>query len=106
MARKVIETFTDDIDGSEGATTVRFSYGAQEYEIDLAAKNANKLDKALMEFIPNARRVGKKTQTTSKTGRSKEELAAIRAWATYAGKPVSERGRIPQAILDEFDAAR
>jgi hypothetical protein len=103
MARRVIETFTDDIDGSEGAVTVRFAYGAQEYEVDLGKKNADKLDKALMEFIPNARRVGKKSAV--KSGGKRNDLAAVRAWANDNGHAVSERGRVPQNVIDAYDEA-
>lgn len=100
MARKVIETFTDDIDGSEGATTVRFSYGSQEYEIDLGKKNADKLDRALMEFIPNARRIGKKTSRPTK-----RELGPVRTWAADNGFELNPRGRVPKAVIEAYEAA-
>lgn len=110
MARKIIETISDDIDGTEGAETISFSLDGTAYEIDLAERNANKLYDALKPYREAGRKVGASrapsaSKPRSKASRSKDELAAIRAWATYAGKEVSERGRIPQAILDEFDAA-
>jgi hypothetical protein len=42
----------------------------------------------------------------ARTGkRSKEELAAIRAWARAHGHEVADRGNPPRAVLDAYDAA-
>jgi hypothetical protein len=35
VARREIVTVIDDLDGNEGATTVRFAFGDQSYQIDL-----------------------------------------------------------------------
>lgn len=105
MAKKIIETITDDIDGSEGASTIRFAYGSQEYEIDLGPKNANKLDQALADFISNARRVGKTDRGTKKAAGKKRELGPVRTWAAENGYKLNDRGRIPKDVLDAYDAA-
>jgi hypothetical protein len=34
----------------------------------------------------------------------REQNKAIRAWAKRKGKPISDRGRIPQEIVDEYNA--
>lgn len=103
MAKKIIETITDDLDGSEGASTVTFSYGSQSYEIDLSPRNADKLDKALSQFIGAARRTGK-TSAPSKAGR-KRELGPVRTWAAKNGFELNDRGRIPKEVLEAYDAA-
>jgi hypothetical protein len=35
----------------------------------------------------------------------KSQLAAIRDWARQNGYEVSDRGRVPRSIVDEFNAA-
>ncbi len=49
----------------------------------------------------------KRSSSTGKSGsgRSKDELANIRAWAQANGHQVSERGRIRQDVLDAYHAA-
>ena len=47
MAQKVQTLLIDDLDGGEAQTTVRFGLDGTEYEIDLSAKNADALRKAL-----------------------------------------------------------
>ena len=36
----------------------------------------------------------------------REQNKAIRAWAKKNGKDISDRGRIPQDIVDEYHATR
>jgi hypothetical protein len=40
MAQKITVTLEDDLDGGPAAETVRFTFGATDYEIDLNKKNA------------------------------------------------------------------
>ena len=49
----------------------------------------------------------KRSSSASKSGsgRSKDELSNIRAWAQANGHQVSERGRIKKDILDAYHAA-
>src|SRR6201986_3183876 len=56
VAQKIQTLFIDDIDGSEAEGTVRFALDGAEYEIDLNAKNANALRKALSRYVEAARR--------------------------------------------------
>ncbi|MBO0985022.1 Lsr2 family protein [Rathayibacter sp. SD072] len=109
MAQKV--TLVDDIDGtpldSDGGT-IRFGIDGANYEIDLSAKNTQKLHDALEDFVTNARRVrgngGTATSSTAKKG-DPQRLKAIREWANANGHTVSSRGRIPTEIQDAYDAA-
>ena len=47
MAQKIQVLFIDDLDGGEAEGTVRFGLDGADYEIDLSAKNAAALRKAL-----------------------------------------------------------
>jgi hypothetical protein len=47
---------TDDLDGTEGAETVRFGMGGDMFEIDLSEDNHAKLKHALSPFIDHGRK--------------------------------------------------
>ena len=59
MARQEIVTVIDDLDGSEGATTVRFAFGDQSYEIDLNEQHTEELRAALDPYITAGRRLSR-----------------------------------------------
>lgn len=44
------------------------------------------------------------TESSGDSGRGEVEIAAIRAWAQYAGKDVPTEGPLPQEIIAEFYA--
>ena len=47
MAQRVVVTLSDDIDGGVAEETVHFAVDGKSYEIDLSARNAEKLRSAL-----------------------------------------------------------
>src|SRR4051812_40170143 len=100
MARQVIEQFYDDIDGTEGAITVKFSLEGKSYEIDLSDKNRNKRAQALEPSIAAGRKTG---TTRSSSPRGKSDAAAIRVWAAENNIPVPSRGRMPAAIVEQYN---
>src|SRR3954447_3267974 len=95
MAREVV--ITDDLDGSSNARTITYSFEGQEYEIDLAEKNLEKLREALKPYLDNSRPVereqpilqvvpssggrGRRRSGTSAGGSGRTDLAEIRQWA-------------------------
>lgn len=117
MAQKVLVQFVDDLDGtsSDDIETVTFALDGVSYEIDLAPENAEKLRDGVADFVGSARRVGGRlkrgagqkpaspTKTTPPSNR--EQTKAIREWARQQGHSLSDRGRIPQHIVDEFEEA-
>lgn len=108
MAQKVNIILVDDIDGSEATETVTFGLDGTSYEIDLNEKNADALRGALAAYVGHARKVagtrraGRKSTASAATGAS---AAEVRDWARSAGFEVPERGRIPGAVREAFDAA-
>ena len=115
MAQQMTVTYLDDIDGTKAAETISFALDGAHYEIDVNAKNAKGLRKALAEFVEAARKVktaepvgrparSKRTQTAAKTGNN-DELAAIRAWAEENGIPVASRGRLSESLKEQYAAA-
>ena len=111
MAARTIVTIYDDLDNTEGASTVYFAYRGTSYEIDLGEKNQAALDKALAKFIAAARKTS--GSVTSSSGRRRTggrakgptELSAIRTWAQENGFEVSDRGRISGEVQAAYDAA-
>ncbi|MGI8665329.1 MAG: histone-like nucleoid-structuring protein Lsr2 [Jatrophihabitans sp.] len=112
MVARTTVTVYDDLDNSEGASTVSFAYGGTSYDIDLGEKNQAALDKALAKYIAAARRSGR-APAAAATGRRRAtgaadrraDLAAIRTWARENGHEVSDRGRISVDVQEAYDAA-
>lgn len=109
MAQRVQVLLTDDIDGSEAVETIVFSLDGVAYEIDLNEEHSSSLREALAPFLGAGRR--KKGSQGAKVRRmgaasSKEDTAAIRAWAKEKGYSVNERGRVPAEIREAFTKAK
>ena len=105
MAQKVTVVLQDDLDGSRAHETVRFGIGGAEYEIDLSRKNAAAFRQRLAPFIESARRAGPaQRRRRGRTAVSRERSGEIRAWARKMGYAVSERGRIPARVVEQYTA--
>ena len=106
MAAKVTVTLEDDLDGGPADETLRFAVGGTEYEIDLSKKNARAFRKQLAPFIEHARKAGRgQRRPAARAASSHERSGDIRAWAKAQGIPVSERGRIPASVAEQYQAA-
>ncbi len=107
--KKVITKVTDDLDGSEGAEGVEFGLDGVRFAIDLGERNAAVLRSVLAPYIAAAQKVGRQPVIASRkplTQRSsREQNQAIREWAARNGHELSDRGRIPQAIVEAFNKA-
>jgi len=109
MAQITQVRLVDDLDGGEAAESVAFSLDGKFYEIDLSEKHAAALRDAFAPFVGSARRAGgasaaaTRQKVSVRAGRSREETAAIRAWANANGHEVSARGRIPSTVLEAYE---
>src|SRR5690349_16576855 len=111
MARRVEVKLLDDIDGTPAEETVSFGLDGTSYEIDLSARNAGKLRGELEKFLHAARRVGRGGITPVRRGRGtaapakadRAQNQAIRDWARRKGIQLSERGRIPRNVLEQYE---
>lgn len=118
MARRIVHQLVDDLDGTvlevgEGET-VLFSLDGVAYEIDLNDTNAAALRDALAVYVDAARPVSARAGGASGRGSGgarkqkrsgQRDYAPIREWAAANGHTVSERGRVPAAVLEAYDAA-
>ena len=118
MARQHVERLVDDLDGSAAAETVSFALDGATYEIDLSKRNAAAMRKVFNGYIGVARatrqRRGSRTAAgAKKTGRAKTrqrrkaadrgfELSDLREWAGANKVKVPARGRIPQAVVEQY----
>ena len=106
MAQKVTVALEDDLTGGPAAETVRFAFGGTEYEIDLSAKNAAAFRKQLGPYVEHARKAGRvQARRGGRTVASRQRSGDIRAWAKQHGLAVSERGRIPASVVEQYQAA-
>jgi Lsr2 len=109
VARRVVQHLVDDIDGGKAVEEVRFSYQGVDYEIDLSARNAKALDKAVSPYVNAARRVGgRRSGSRRPAGTSSSrgpESREVREWATRQGIKVSARGRIPADVMRHYQEA-
>jgi hypothetical protein len=109
VAQKIQTLFIDDIDGSEAEGTVRFGLDGAEYEIDLNAKHADALRKALAQYVDAARR-GSGTRRPVRGGGRRPSASGlnsteVRDWAKSQGMDVKDRGRVPAELIVKFKAA-
>jgi hypothetical protein len=106
MAQRVTVALEDDLDGGAADETVLFGFGGSDYEIDLSKKNANTFRKQLAPFIEHARKAGRgSARRPVRTAASRQRSGDIRAWAKDHGIAVSERGRIPASVVEQYQAA-
>ena len=116
MAQKVEVEVVDDLDGSEPAGTVSFALDGRSYEIDLSDDNAARLRGSLCELrccgAAKRRHPAAASSCPGLHGRRQraradrtENTTVIRSWARENGHVVSERGRIPKAVMQAYQAA-
>jgi Lsr2 len=106
MAHRVTVELEDDLDGGPADETLRFGLGGSEYEIDLSKKNASTFRRQLAPYIEHARKAGSRPRRRPvRTASRRERSGDIRAWAKDHGIAISERGRIPASVVEQYEAA-
>lgn len=108
MAQRVSIILEDDIDGSEATQTVSFALDGTSYEIDLNDKHADSLRAVLSGYISAGRKSGSTARRRGRTAAAPSNgpsAADVRAWAQENGHTVPERGRIPAAVREAYEAA-
>ena len=110
MAQKVeVKLLCDLDDGNvEAQETLAFSLGNTAYEVDVCAKHAQQIRESLEPFIASARKTGAAAggrRRRERQAANREQSASIRSWAKDRGIEVNDRGRIPAAIVREYEEA-
>ncbi len=82
---------------------MRFAVDGAGYEIDLSAKNAAAFGKLLAPDIGHARKAGRAPgRRAGRTASSRQRSGDIWAWAKEHGLAVSERGRSPASVAEQY----
>lgn len=109
MATRITTTLIDDLDGSEAAETLVFALDGESFAIDLNKDNAAAMRASMEMYVSAARKY--KPKGASTPGRkakddSKPSSKEVRAWAQENGIQISPRGRIKEAILEQYSASK
>ncbi|MET7403451.1 Lsr2 family protein [Dactylosporangium sp. NPDC005572] len=116
----MIQQVIDDIDGGPADESLAFGVDGVLYTIDLSAGNAQQLRDALAPFVAAATKIGRRVPTAAGGGRisarrmviagpvrrDRAHNQAIREWAQQQGIEVSDRGRLPQDLIDRYRTAQ
>jgi hypothetical protein len=106
VVQKVSVVLEDDLTGGPAEQTIRFAFDGSDYEIDLNAKNAAAFGEQLAPYLEHARRAGRAAfRRSGRTAAGRQRSGDIRAWAKDHGLAVSERGRIPASVVEQYNAA-
>lgn len=119
MAQKVTVNLVDDLDGGQADETVEFGLDGVAYQIDLSNDHAAELRETVSGFVSYARRAGGRKKPGprrsggdrasggAKSGArgDRAQNKAIREWARKRGLDVSDRGRIPADIVEQYHKA-
>ncbi|MEU7905918.1 Lsr2 family protein [Actinoplanes sp. NPDC049118] len=113
MAKQIIETLIDDLDGSVATETVTFSFDGNNYTIDLSEANAAALREAMEPYVGAGTKIGRGfgawrpgITPSRRQQSSRADNRAIREWAASNGHELSDRGRIPQTVVEAYEAAK
>lgn len=112
MAKKVVvQSVCDLCQSLEAAGTFRFGWDLGNYEIDLCAEHADELVEFMERLVPASRRLGsrpKSVEVPLAPPRARDQVSTVevRKWAKKNNIEVSERGRIPDELFEQYLAAR
>jgi len=103
---KTVYTVTDDLTGediSDDFTEVHFAHNGQEWVLDLSRKNAD----AFAELLAPYKKGGTKVPAAGAARSSKKNTRpGVREWAEAQGLvEKGGRGRLPNSVLEAYDAA-
>ena len=108
MARTYVAVITDDLIGETTENgkleAIEFTVNGKSYTIDLGTEGAAEFHRALDRYIAVATRVGVAAHGPTPT-RSRNDLAAIRAWASNKGHTVAARDRISADVKAAYASA-
>lgn len=91
-------------DGEKEATEKReFALGRKHYTLDLCAVDARRFDRLLQPVVEVAQPVKQANGRRSRAGKMATN-DQIREWAGKKGIKVAPKGRISQAVVEQFHA--
>lgn len=94
----------DDLTGGPADETVEFSIDGRAYEIDLNARHAADFRRQLARFLEHASLARQHRGSPVRTLASRERSRQIRVWAEQQGFEISERGRLPREVIQQYES--
>ena len=115
MAQLQVTQYYDDLDrtplSEDEVKTVRFSVDGVDYVLEVSQNNADEFYATMQRYRDAAQSDTSRNSTTARrrgrTGSNTGGIPAkrIREWAHENNIAVSDRGRLPQEIVDQYRAA-
>jgi nucleoid-associated protein Lsr2 len=103
LAKRYSTTWTDDLDGSDAATTLEFSLDGVAYTIDLSEANAVLMRRCFEPYVGAASGASRRSERFEK---SQTRHQRAREWLRTNGHEVGSRGRLPRELLQRYELAR
>jgi hypothetical protein len=105
VMQRVDVQLEDDLTGGPADETVEFGIDGRSYEIDLNARHAADFRRQLARFLEHASLVRPAHRRSPvRTLANRERSRQIRAWAEEQGLDISERGRLPREVIQQYDS--
>lgn len=104
-----ITKLVDDINGNDADMTLSFGLDGTEYEIDLcdvnyeAYRNTLELLAAHGRVVVRDKPKVKRTLSTGKKTGTANKTTEMREWLRAQGHEVSDRGRVPQRLVELYE---
>jgi hypothetical protein len=105
----VCDLHDEEVEGSE---TVAFGLDGASYEVDACEEHAAALRDAFAPYVGAARRAGRapaaaapRRPRAAASAGSRQDVQEIREWARANGHAISERGRLPGAVVRAYEEA-
>lgn len=124
MSREYIAVIKDDLNGKtikeDDVHSIRIGWQGKWYTLDLGPDTAEEVMTVMDKYVtagtlegegihkPQAvpsRRGRPASATSTDRADKKEKLTAIREWWRAQGHEIGDRGRIPQNVVDAYEAA-
>ena len=110
MAQKYLVQLIDDLTQEQiedgAGESVTFGVDGAAYAIDLTDDHAAAFRALLEPYVSAARKADRVTPAQrSRSAAPKQDLKAVREWASANGYEVSSRGRVPNEVQQAYAAA-
>ncbi|AZG48044.1 histone-like nucleoid-structuring protein Lsr2 [Gordonia insulae] len=111
MATVTRYEITDDIDGKpldvDDLNVVDWSWRGVDYQFDTSTANLQRIESGrvpVSTLLTRSRRKGGRRQATTRRARSTAgvDTKQVREWARENGHDVSDRGRLPDHVVDAY----
>lgn len=94
-----------DTDVIATAGTFHFAVGEEAFEIDLTEENVQRFRKKVEPYMAAGRRLRGRHRSRPRPVSERHRARRIRSWAAEHHIEVSQRGRIPASVIEQYERA-